>query len=99
MLEAGTRPEVGGCGGLAWLGFCCPGVLLAGARGCLGFGNAPFRIGNGVVEALRAPVPVLSPRLITNARSEALNTKTQGVKAAARGRGFGMFFDVSDGLG
>ena len=51
------------------------------------------------MEALRAPVPVLSPRLITNARSVAVNTQIQGAKAAARGRGLGMFFGVSDGLG
>ena len=47
MIEAGTWPEVGGCGGLASLGCCFPGLLLAGARGCLGFWNAPFRIGGG----------------------------------------------------
>ena len=46
--RAGRWPEVGGCDGLASLGFYFPGLLLAGARGCLGFWNAPFRIGDGL---------------------------------------------------
>ena len=37
IIDAGTWPEVGGCGGLASLGYCFPGLLLAEARGCLGF--------------------------------------------------------------
>ena len=59
-----------------------------------------LRLRGGIVRlGLGCGVPVLYPRLVTNTRREAVNTQIQGVEATARGRGLGMFFGVSDGLG
>ena len=55
-VAPGAWQEMGGCGGLATLGFYSPGALLAGARGCLGSWNAPFGIGDATVMADAAPL-------------------------------------------